>query len=469
LGETYRGEYTIGDTTYYGVHFPLKDGSDSQVGIVSMSLPMTEVAEAVHLINSVIVPLLAAGIAILFVIFIALLLFQVILPLKKTATATQKLSENLNSKEADFTYQIPVKRRDEIGVIIMSINSFIQSLRGMVSQLMDTRTSLGNLHHIADDLSSHSEESVRKNSKIMEEANNIKEQTANQSQSLDRTNSVLKSASESLDGLNVHIDEQNKSITASSASVEEMTAAITSVRGAVMEMESQFKALVKVTDAGKQKQEEVDKHIQEVLAESETLVDANRIIAKIAANTNLLAMNAAIEAAHAGELGKGFSVVAEEIRNLAESSSAQSNSIKKELNDIVKSVNDTVRVSAESKNAFSEVSAQIKTTDEFILAINEAMTSQVGASGRIKQSLDVINTAASQVQNTSADLTANMSGVKKEMDELTKIVHTIEKGIIGMGDDIQDVNNAAGTVLNLAKDTQKNIKMVEETISSFKV
>jgi methyl-accepting chemotaxis protein len=439
------------------------------VGIVSMSLPMTEVEETVQLVNQVIVPLLVAGIVILLVLFLVLILFVVIAPLKKTAKVTHSLAENLSSKEADFTYQIPEKRHDEIGIIIKSINSFLQSLRGMVSQLMDTRTSLGNLHHIADDLSSHSEESVKINAKIMDEANNIKGQTFNQAQSLERTNKVLQEATESLKVLNSFITEQNQSITSSAASVDEMTKAIVSVRSAIMEMETQFKALVNVTDSGTQKQKEVDEHIQEILSQSEILVGANRTIAQIASNTNLLAMNAAIEAAHAGEAGRGFSVVAEEIRGLAENAREQSNSIKKELSDIVKSINDTVKISSKSREAFSEVSAQISTTDEFILAINEAMNAQVGASSKIKESLDVINNAAGKVQNTSVDLTGHMDDVKNEMNGLTGIVNTIEKGILEMGDGIQDVNKAAETVLELAKDTQHNIQMVEETISSFKV
>jgi methyl-accepting chemotaxis protein len=434
-----------------------------------MSLPMTEVEDSVQMVSQVIVPLLAAGIAFLLLFSVLMIRFLVVAPLKKTAKTTHDLSENLSSKEADFTYQIPSKRRDEIGVIITSINSFLTSLRGMVTQLMNTSTSLGNLKSIADNLSEHSEESVKVNSKILEEAKNIKKQTENQGFSLDRTNKVLKEATEGLGTLNAFIAEQNSSIEASSVSVQEMTSAIVSVRNAVMEMETQFKALIAVTNAGKQKQEEVDKHIQEILSQSETLVGANRVIAQIASNTNLLAMNAAIEAAHAGEAGRGFSVVAEEIRGLAENASSQSNTIKKDLGDIVKSVNDTVKISAKSREAFGEVAVQISTTDNFILAINDAMTAQVGASSKIKESLDVIKTAASKVQNTSTELTTHMGDVKNEMDELTGIVHTIEKGINEMGDDIQDVNKAAATVLDLAHDTQHNIQMVEETISSFKV
>ncbi|MHC6203665.1 methyl-accepting chemotaxis protein [Breznakiellaceae bacterium SP9] len=466
LGETYRGEYTVESVTYYGVHFPLKDGSNSRVGIVSMSLPMSSVRQTVLMINRVVVPLLSGGIAVLLLIFIFLLRGIVIVPLKNTATATAAVSENLSSKEADFTYQMPIKQRDEIGVITRSINGFIVSLRSLVKALKDAQSSL---QRIGEDLSSQSEESVRANGKIMDAAADIKGQTENQSRSLERTNSVLQSAAEALGGLNSLIVEQNQSIAASAASVEEMANTINAVQTAVQELKDQFASLVSVADMGKERQQALDSQVRDILAKSEVLVDANQVIAQIAARTNLLAMNAAIEAAHAGDAGRGFAVVAEEIRGLAENAKSQSDSIKTELSAIAKSVQDTVRISGKSSEAFGQVSDQISATDAFIVKIDGAMDSQRGASSRIREALDVINAAASRVQSTSGDMTGHMSGVKKEMDELTGIVQAIEQGIIGMGDSAHEVNKAAETVLELAKDTHRNIQIMEGTIGSFKV
>jgi methyl-accepting chemotaxis protein len=376
------------------------------------------------------------------------------------------VSENLSSREADFTYQMPVKRRDEIGVIIRSINGFIASLRTLVSRLKDAQSSL---RAIGENLSGQSEESAKANTRIMDAATAIQGQTEDQGKSLERTTAVLQNASEGLSGLNILIVEQNKAITASSASVEEMTGAINAVTVAMREMKEQFGSLVAVADEGKKRQEDVDRQIQGILSQSESLVGANLVIAQIAAKTNLLAMNAAIEAAHAGDAGRGFAVVADEIRTLAENARSQSNSIKTELLDISRSVQDTAGISAKSQEAFRLVSGQISATDAFITRIDTAMDAQRNASTQIQEALNAINAAASRVQDTSADLTAHMEGVKGEMDGLTNIVRDIQQGIIGMGGSAREVSRAAETVLELAKDTHRNIQVMEETIGSFKV
>jgi methyl-accepting chemotaxis protein len=198
-------------------------------------------------------------------------------------------------------------------------------------------------------------------------------------------------------------------------------------------------------------------------------VGANLVIAQIAAKTNLLAMNAAIEAAHAGSAGKGFAVVADEIRTLAENARSQSNSIKTELSGIVQSVQNTVGISAKSQEAFRLVSEQISATDAFITRIDTAMEAQRKASAQIQEALDAINTAAARVQSTSTEMTGHMDGVQGEMDGLTNIVQSIQQDIVGMGESAREVNKAAETVLELAKDTHKNIQIMEGTIGSFKV
>jgi methyl-accepting chemotaxis protein len=431
-----------------------------------MSLPMTQIQNTVRLIERVVIPVLSGGIVVLLVIFILLLRGIVIIPLKKTASTTAEVSRNLSSKEADFTYQMPVKQRDEIGVITQSINGFISSLRGLITQLKNAQASL---YTIGEDLNNQSGESAKANTNIMDAAMNIKSQTANQNLSLERTNNVLQNTAGALGSLNTLITEQNESISSSVVFIQKMAGTIDAVQNAVQEVKHQFTELVNVSDAGKGRQEELAKQITGIFEQSQSLVSANQVIAQIASTTNLLSMNAAIEAAHAGSAGRGFAVVAEEIRKLAENTRVKSASIKAELTGMAKSVQDTVSISAKSREAFGQVSDQISATNSFIANIDAAMDAQRNVSAQLREALDSINTAASRVQATSTDMMSHMGTVKKEMEELTDIVHVIEKGIIGMGDSAQEVSKSAETVLRLAAETHRNIQVMEETIGSFKV
>jgi methyl-accepting chemotaxis protein len=413
-------------------------------------------------LNRAIIPLLIGGIILLFTVFVLLFRSIVISPLAITAEA----ANNLASREADFTYQIPIARHDEIGLIINNINTFIASLRALIIQLKEAQSSL---QSIGQNLDSHSEESVKANSKIISMALDIREQTEHQTLSLTRTNEVLNNAAQGIVDLNTLIQNQGASIAQSSSSIEDMIGTINSVTQNIVIMKGQFSELVSVAGSGQQKQETVDAKIRQILTQSERLTGANTMIAKIASQTNLLAMNAAIEAAHAGSAGAGFSVVADEIRALAENAREQSGSIKTELSAITQSIYDTVASSAESQEAFKLVAEQINATDGFILEIDKAMDAQRNASSQIMEVLAAMNAAAAEVQSTSINLTAHMEQVKAEMDQLTGIVTTIRQSILGMGDHAQEVNRAAESVLDLAKNTHENIQIMEKTIGSFKV
>jgi methyl-accepting chemotaxis protein len=461
-GEIYAGSYTDRDIEYYAIHFPLKDSAGSRVGIVSLGLPISSVYDRVHAINRVVIPILIAGVILLFAVFSFLFRAIVIVPLRLTAEA----AGNLASREADFTYQIPVERNDEIGLIISDINVFIRSLRSLILQLKDAQTSL---QKIGRDMADQSKEAADADSRIMAMSLDIKRQTENQGLSLKRTNTVLSEAGEGIGSLNTLIQNQSASITQSVASIERMMGTIHSVTRAIQAVKDQITELSAMADSGKEKQDEVNVKIQHILKESETLNEANRAIAKIAGKTNLLAMNAAIEAAHAGKSGAGFAVVADEIRGLAESSRSQSGSIKLQLSAIIDSIQGAVSSFSDSRRSFEAVVGQIENTMDEIARIDKAMEDQKNASNQILAELATINRSSVDVRGTSQSLTAHMDNVRLEMEELTGIVKEIQDHIIGMGDHIQGVSRNAENVLDLARDTQDNIQLMERTIGSFKV
>ena len=146
------------------------------------------------------------------------------------------------------------------------------------------------------------------------------------------------------------IETQASGVEQASGAIEQMIENINSVSSSVEHMAGSFENLLKSTEAGVEKQKSVGVKIKDIETQSAELQGANHIISEIAAQTNLLAMNAAIEAAHAGDSGKGFSVVADEIKKLSENSQRESNKISEQLNAITNSIAEVVEASTEASD-----------------------------------------------------------------------------------------------------------------------
>src|SRR5574344_1994864 len=141
-------------------------------------------------------------------------------------------------------------------------------------------------------------------------------------------------------------------------------------------MDKEFEMLSAATKMGIDKNTEVSNLLTKMQESSNVLLEANKAISGIASQTNLLAMNAAIEAAHAGSAGKGFAVVADETRKLAEESAKQSKDIGNELKSVSEQIKNVVGQAEISTESFKKVDEEITATTELVLQIKNAMEEQ---------------------------------------------------------------------------------------------
>ena len=169
---------------------------------------------------------------------------------------------------------------------------------------------------------------------------------------------------------------RDRSVADATAAVGQLTGNIIVVNESMDKMVGSFGALGSAVTSGTERQQDVDERVSDILAQSRTLADANGAIEAIASQTNLLAMNAAIEAAHAGESGKGFSVVADEIRRLSETSSEQSRLISAELGSIMDSIAEVVAASGSASASFDEIARSLGNTNRLVAQIKGAMEEQ---------------------------------------------------------------------------------------------
>jgi len=207
-----------------------------------------------------------------------------------------------------------------------------------------------------------------------------------------------------MDKLNGQLESQSAAINESSAAIEEMIANTRSVSGTLSRNAQNVQDLQEASAIGHSGLNEVVTDIREIARESESLLEINSVMQNIASQTNLLSMNAAIEAAHAGEAGRGFAVVADEIRKLAESSSKQSKTIGAVLKKIKGSIDKITKSTDNVMNKFEAIDGGVKTVAEQEHGILNAMSEQSAGSAQIMQAIAQVNDITGQVKEDARQM-----------------------------------------------------------------
>jgi methyl-accepting chemotaxis protein len=291
----------------------------------------------------------------------------------------------------------------------------------------------------------------------------------NQSASVTETTATMEELTGNLNKLNDNVDQQTASVSQSSSAIEQMIANIQSVTATLAKNAENVKALTDASEVGRGGLQEVSSDIQEIARESEGLLEINSVMENIASQTNLLSMNAAIEAAHAGEAGKGFAVVADEIRKLAESSGEQS----KTISAVLKKIHDSIgKITAATDNVlkkFEAIDSGVKTVSLQEENIRNAMEEQNTGSKQILEAVGSLNNLTQRVKNGSAEMLEGSSQVLKEEQNVSQITEEITNGMNEMATGADQINVAVTQINNLSGKNKDNIDILVQEVSRFKV
>jgi methyl-accepting chemotaxis protein len=396
--------------------------------------------------------------------------FALALSLKRNTGALYKTVvtqlENLSSEQKDLTKRISICSVDELGSVAGMVNSFCEHLGGGIRNIKDGQEKLSLVGNQLEDNAVIMADSVARVSTAVKQ---VLIKTKGQMDSTNTSSREVKQISEQIKSLEESIFTQTSSITKASASVEEMISNISSIGSVTEKMAAQFKTVGEASEEGKRIQKESGDRIREIVEESQMLQEANKIISTIAANTNLLAMNAAIEAAHAGEAGKGFAVVADEIRKLAENSAAESRKIGAELKQITATIDRIVKDATVSENAFAEVSHRIDETGKLVVEVDNAIHEQKTGASEVIKALQVMRDLTMKVEDGSKEMNQSIEAMVKEISTLQNSAVEIETSMEETSEGFGIINVVAQEVSSLAAATHASIEKISGIAKSFEV
>jgi methyl-accepting chemotaxis protein len=273
----------------------------------------------------------------------------------------------------------------------------------------------------------------------------------------------------SINKLNDHVGKQASSVSQSSSAIEQMLANINSVTQTLIQNSNNVGELTAASELGRTGLSGVASDIQEIARESEGLLEINLVMENIASQTNLLSMNAAIEAAHAGEAGRGFAVVAAEIRKLAESSSAQSKTISTVLKKIKGSIDKITASTDKVLKRFEAIDSSVRIVAEQEENIRNAMEEQGQGSKQILEAISTENEITQLVKYVSEEMLEGAKEVIREGDNLDKATREITDGANEMASGAEEINSSVNYINDLSIKNRKSIEELTREVSQFKV
>jgi len=384
----------------------------------------------------------------------------------KTVRSVASILKTIADGEGDLTLRLGLTRTDEIGDLARNYDSFVDKLSEMIRLIQGTS---GRLQNSGTSLATSLGETAASLHEITSNLDSSRGNIVRQEALANQTSDAVSNIVSHVTILQELVARQEEAVETSGSAVEEMVGNIASVTRNVETLDASLHRLVEAAEEGRSQFALFRERVLTVDGQSGTLQETNESIATIAGQTNLLAMNAAIEAAHAGEAGRGFAVVSDEIRKLAEQAALQSKTTAGELKALQTTIRALVGDSQATEGAFGRILEEIDRVGSLETEVRSAMTEQEAGSHQILESIQEIRESSQEVRSHTQEMGGEASATLETMQNLHRVTLEIRTGMDEIAGGTSAINQALAAITDQSVHNKEGVEELAEEARRFKV
>lgn len=375
--------------------------------------------------------------------------------LSKRIKLTSRLLDDI-ANNGDLTCRININMIDDFGVLISSVNTLIEKLSSMIKDLQAETHAVTESAGIISKSARYATGAIGVMNHSLQ---HIDENSKKQDELVEVTGENLVMLSDSIDTVKLHVTQQTEAVQSISNAISKMTDSISSVANTAKQAQDVSQGLSERSDIGNTAVEHAVSTMKEIQVVSEEVRKLLKVIQGIAAQTNLLSMNAAIEAAHAGEFGAGFAVVADEVRSLASSSSSSARNIQVKIKEMMEKTAAGVEAITSAGTAFQGIRDNVLENATLVKNIYDAMIQQNQGAAETKQAADDLVEAIHAIRDLAEEETEEAGKLRESMDA---VVAASKSTVAAVQESMEATANMKVTVEKVDKSAEGNKESVEK-------